>query len=112
MEIYRISYMGWNTDPKKGPRGWIRLYTHGGKLAENIIQAACREIMANAMVNLEDANYPLVLHVHDEPIAEVPKGFGSIEEMECIMSVPPDWAHDWPIKATGGWRGRRFRKED
>jgi hypothetical protein len=112
LEIYRISYMGWNTDPKKGPRGWIRLYTHGGKLAENIIQAGCRNIMAYAMVNLEGANYPLVLHVHDEPVAEVPKGFGSIEEMERIMSAPPDWARDWPIKATGGWRGRRFRKED
>jgi hypothetical protein len=41
---------------------------------------------------------------------EVPEGTGSVEEVESIMARMPPWAHDWPIRAAGGWRGRRYRK--
>jgi len=35
---------------------------------------------------------------------------GSIEEFEAIMNRLPAWCTDWPIKAKGGWRGKRYRK--
>lgn len=54
----------------------------------------------------------MVLHVYDENVGEVPIGAGSIEEFERLMMVMPEWAHDWPIRAAGGWRGRRYRKVD
>lgn len=106
-----MSYERWNTNPKNGAPGWIRVETWGGRLVENIIQAVCRDILADAIVNLERAGYRVVLHVHDEIVCEVPKGWGSVEEFERIMGTMPAWASNWPIRAAGGWRGPRYRKD-
>jgi DNA polymerase bacteriophage-type len=105
-----MSYEGWNTNPKNGPPGWIRMGTWGGRFVENIDQAICRDILAPACIRLEQAGYPVVLHTYDEPVSEVPEGFGSVEEYERLCEVRPDWAHDWPIKAPGGYRAKRYRK--
>ena len=106
-----ISYEGWNTNPKNGPVGWIRMNTFGGRLTENIVQATARDIQVHGLIALERAGYPIVLHVYDEDVAEVPEGWGTIEEMEQIMSTVPSWAAGWPVRAAGGWRGKRYRKE-
>lgn len=105
-----MSYEGQNTNPKNGPVGWIRMDTWGGRLVENIVQATARDILRLATINLEAAGYPVVLHVYDEIVSEVPEGFGSIEEFERIMSTMPEFAADWPVRAQGGWRGKRYRK--
>ncbi len=109
--IQKISFYGWNSNHKVGPFGWIKLYTYGGKLTENIVQATARDCFAAGMVNVEAAGYPIVLHTHDEIAAEIDAGTGSIEELEELMGVMPEWCADWPIKAAGGWRGVRYRKE-
>jgi len=106
-----LSFMGYNTNPKMGPMGWGRIETYGGRLTENCIQAIARDVLREAVLNLEKAGYPIVLRVHDELVAEVPAGYGSIEEFERIMATMPAWAADWPIRAAGGWRGLRYRKE-
>lgn len=108
---YSISYMGWNTNPKNGATGWIRKDTWGGRLTENIVQKTARDIQWNGMLGLRAAGYPIVLHVYDEDVPEVPEGFGSIEEVERVMSTMPAWAHDWPITANGGWREKRYGKD-
>lgn len=105
-----ITYMTWNTNPKYGPRGWVAMKTYAGKIAENIVQATAHDVQRFGIEALEAAGYPIVLHVYDENIAEVPQGFGSLEEFEAIMSTMPPWAEGWPIRASGGWRGRRYRK--
>lgn len=105
-----ISYEGNNTNPKNGPVGFIRMDTWGGRLTENIVQATARDIQWYGMLNLDRAGYPIVLHVYDEDVAQVPEGFGSVPEFERIMATMPPWAHDWPIKAAGGWRQKRYSK--
>lgn len=106
-----LSYEGWNSNPKMGAKGWVRINTYGGRLTENIVQAVSRDIMVFAVNNLERAGYPCVIRVHDEIVAEIPHGFGSIEEFEAIMATLPPWAQGWPVRAAGGWRGLRYRKE-
>jgi len=108
--IWQLTYEGWNSDSQKGPVGWITFSTYGGKLVENITQAVARDIQAYSMLNLDAHGYPIVLHVHDEIVAEVHRNFGSIEEFEMLMSAVPEWARGWPVRASGGWRGRRYRK--
>ena len=105
-----ITYMGWNSNYLNGPIGWMRLETYGPKCCENVVQGVARDILAHGMTQLAGAGYPIVLHVHDEIVAEVPHGWGSVEEFERLMSTMPAWAAGWPVRAAGGWRGQRYRK--
>lgn len=105
-----ITYMTWNSNPKYGPPGWGPMSTFGGRLTENIVQATAHDILRYAIVNLRATGYPTVLHVYDEIVAEVPHGWGTLDEFETIMATMPPWAQGWPIRASGGWRGKRYRK--
>ena len=79
----------------------------GGTWVENIVQAISRDLLAEAMLRIEAAGYSIVLHVHDEIVAEVPEGFGSTEEFTRIMTRAPSWALTLPIAAKA-WAGPRF----
>lgn len=105
-----ISYMTWNTNPKYGALGWVRMLTWGSRVYENADQAIAHDLLRGGILRLRAAGYPTVLHVYDEIVAEVAKGFGSIEEFESLMAPVEEYARDWPIRASGGWRGHRFRK--
>jgi len=102
LSCINISYLG--------GKGFTRISTYGSKLVENIIQAISRDILVAAMLRVEKAGYRVVLHVHDEIIAEVPEDFGSVEELEELMMIKEPWFATWPIRAAGGWTGNRFRK--
>ena len=75
--------------------------TFGGKLAENATQAIARDILAHALLTLEKNGYPVVFHVHDEAVIEMPNGQGSLEEACRLMAITPDWAKDLPLRADG-----------
>ena len=90
---------------------WRRTFTYGGKLAENVTQAVCRDLLFFGALKLESAGYPIVSRIHDELVACVPEGFGSIEEFESLMATLPKWAAGFPLTAAGGWRGKRYRKD-
>lgn len=107
----QLSYMGWNTNPKMGPVGWVGLSTYGGKLFENVVQATARDILVNAAINCERQGYQVILRVHDELVTQRREGEGSVEELEAICGDLPHWARGWPVRAAGGWRGKRYRKE-
>lgn len=75
--------------------------TFGGKLAENATQAIARDILANALMTLEAHGYPVVFHIHDEAVIEMPIGQGSLEEACRLMAIAPDWAEGLPLQADG-----------
>lgn len=79
--------------------GWGRIETYGPKLVENIIQAISRDCLAESMRRLAAAQIPVVFHVHDEVICEVPEEGPGAEEIAQIMGEPIDWAPGLPMKA-------------
>jgi DNA polymerase len=92
---YCLSYEGIN----QTTRQWCRQDTYGGKLVENIVQAIARDCLAVAMLRLDEAGYRIVIHVHDEVVLEVPDGFGSLEQVNAIMSRAIPWAKGLDLKA-------------
>ena len=91
---------------------WQRLETYGGKLTENLVQFVSRCIQADAVKAAEAAGFDVILHTHDEIVAHNRKGEKTFVELESIMETASTstWAHGWPIEASGGWTGERYRK--
>ncbi len=90
-------------------RQWVRTHAHGGVWCENITQAVSADILAESLLRLEDNEYPIVFHVHDEIISETDLNTKTLETMSQLMCVLPTWANGLPIRATG-WTGKRYRK--
>jgi len=88
---------------------WFFKPLYGGLIAENATQAVARDVLRDALLRLDGRGYRVVLHVHDEIIAEMPKGVGSLEEFKQIMATLEPWAMGLPV-AVDGWTGKRFRK--
>lgn len=97
-------------DEPGNSREWCRISTYGGKLAENITQAICRDLLADAMLRLEPAGFPICLHVHDELVSEGRYTESDRVRFEEIMCQVPDWARDFPVSA-GCWLSERYIKE-
>lgn len=94
----RIRYMG----ESQTTRQWTKQYTYGGKLAENITQALCRDLLAVALVEVDAAGWPIILHVHDEIVTEVPDTDDyTVAELERLMCKSPPWARGFPLAAEG-----------
>lgn len=70
---------------------------YGGLLTENISQAMCRDLLAHSLVLAEAAGIPVVLHVHDEIVAESDR----LAQLLTLMSTPPAWATGFPLKVEG-----------
>ena len=90
-----VAFFGMNDKNKFG-----EIETYGGKLTENIVQAIARDCLAVTMVKAETAGIPIVLHVHDEVIAETDDA-GVLDRLYKIMAEPIDWAPGLPLKGAG-----------
>lgn len=91
---------GWGGDPRpavtyRHHHGY-RKQLYGGLIAENVVQAMCRDLLCDAMLRLDAAGFDIVAHVHDEIVCELddPR---RIDEMCEIMRTPPAWARGFPI---------------
>lgn len=92
--------------------GWGQVYTYGGKLMENVVQAISRDLLADAMMMAEELGAEIVLHVHDEIVTEAdaqdPFAFG-LKDLQHCMSTTPDWAPGLPLHADG-FEGQYYKK--
>jgi DNA polymerase len=79
---------------------WERIETFGGKLVENIIQAISRDLLCQAMQQLEAAGSRIVMHIHDEVVIEAPKAM-EVDEVGRNMSIVPSWAEGLILDAAG-----------
>ncbi|MDE9432760.1 DNA polymerase [Xenorhabdus bovienii] len=103
----QISYMGTNPYSRK----WQRLKTYGGKLVENVTQAAARDVLAGNMPLIEEAGYAIVLTVHDEVLTEAPDTPDyAHEHLSTLLATNPEWASDLPLNA-GGFESYRYKKD-
>jgi DNA polymerase len=105
--------------------GWGRQDTYGPKLVENIVQAVSRDCLAVSMRRLEEMGVPIVFHVHDEVICEVPEastifyadGMQYYEdptwtaaEIADVMGQPIEWAPGLPLRADA-YECEYYRKD-
>lgn len=95
----QIVYKGVNQTTKK----WEDTETYGGKLVENIVQAIARDCLAEAMQRVAKDGMQIVMHVHDEMIADVPGDIAEtiLNRINGDMSQPIDWAPGLPLKGDG-----------
>lgn len=82
---------------------WGEIDTYGGKLTENIVQAIARDLLGNSMLNMQEEDFEITMHVHDEAIAEIPleNAKEHYNNMIKAMEKVPHWASDFPLKADG-----------
>lgn len=101
-----ISYMSWRN------KRWVRTKTYGGKICENVDQKLSRDLLGFALLGMHDKGFPVVLHIHDEVIGDVPKASGlTFEQFNHIMQSRPKWAVGFPLAAEG-YEGPRYEKRE
>jgi DNA polymerase len=88
-------------------RRWGQERCWGGVLCENAVQATARDLCMLAVQRVEARGWPVVLHIHDELIAEVKRGTVPPAVLQAEMERVPAWAAGLPIRAEA-WAGDRY----
>jgi DNA polymerase len=80
-------------------RGGFRKKIYGGLLTQNLVAGINRDILADAVLRIEAAGIPVVLHVHDEVICEVDDYMvdEAARMVHDVMTTPPAWADGLPV---------------
>lgn len=97
----QLTYFGERQLEGSSKRVWCKVDTYGPKVFQNAVQSLARDVLREALFRLHDAGYKTVFHVHDEIVVEAPFDFGSVKEVEQLMSAPMPWAPDLPLAAAG-----------
>ena len=93
-------------------KAWEVHDTWGGSLVENVIQGISRDLLADWMLRIDREGIPIVLHVHDEAVCEVPLSIArrTLRVIcELAKQIPP-WAFGCPIEAAG-YVSTRYKKD-
>ncbi len=88
---------------------WWTDRTYGGKVVENYTQAIANDVLRAFLLRCRANGWPIVLHVHDEGVMEVPIGFFSLDDFIEEMEKPLWWTDGLPMKAAG-YVSTRYRK--
>ena len=83
--------------PRK--KTWSKIY--GGYLTENIVQALCRDTLAETVLYLEEQAIRVPLTVHDEVVCVVSEEYAEKARHIILdaMRTSPVWAPDLPLDA-------------
>lgn len=86
-----------------GPRNQFVVFgSDGPVIVHNCTQALCRDLLAVALVRVDAEGWPIILHVHDEIVTEVPNTEEySVAKLEHLMCELPPWAAGFPLAAEG-----------
>jgi DNA polymerase len=105
-----IAYTGQN----QYSRAWGEVRTYGGKIFENVVQAAACDQFMEVLPMLDAEGYLDIggFDVHDEWVCETPDDdrFSS-QRLAEIMVSPLDWNDGLPL-AAAGFETYRYRKDD
>jgi DNA polymerase bacteriophage-type len=81
---------------------WFPSWTYGGKITENLAQAIARDLLAAALVTLEDDGHCPVLHVHDEVVCDSDTPDAALTAVKDALTVnAPKWARGLPLGCKG-----------
>ncbi len=78
--------------------GGRRIENYGGKLTENAVQGAARDVFGTHLLALEGNSGDVIWTSHDEAILEVDLDVKP-RDVEEVMSVCPEWLQGCPIAA-------------
>jgi DNA polymerase family A len=100
-EVIRYDGLDWT-------KKWTRIRSWGGKFVENGTQATARDLLAGAVLALDDDDDDLLTTIHDEIIAEPleTRADARLREMKAVMGEAPPWAYGLPLKAEGAVMAR------
>ncbi|ERT39754.1 DNA polymerase [Fusobacterium animalis] len=101
----QMHYMGINQTTKK----WEVIPTYGGKLTENIVQAIARDCLTETLLRIKAKGWPIVFHVHDEVILDVPMSV-ELDEVIQTMTEEISWAKGLILNAAG-FTGSYYMKD-
>lgn len=104
----QITYMG----KQQNGNGWRRIFSHGGKFIENIVQAIARDILREGIMRAAKYGFNIIGHVHDEIIAEERVGSNrmTLDALIECMTRKIRWCPDLPLGAAG-FEGLFYRKD-
>lgn len=81
---------------------WGKIWTWGGKIMENVVQAIARDILVQGMLRAKEAGFSIVGHSHDEIISwEDANGSLGLKQLRECMIAPLDWAPGLLLDADG-----------
>jgi DNA polymerase len=84
-----------------------QVYTYGGKITENIVQALSRIVVTDALIRIayKRKDLHVCLTVHDEIVCVGPAEAADerMQDIIDLMCIPPSWAEDLPLAAEGGY---------
>lgn len=94
-----------------GTNKWGKIFSHGGKLVENIVQALARDVLAEGLKKAHRKGFRVVMHIHDEIVSEVPEDTElTLGDLIACMAAELPWAPGLPLGAAG-WEGYFYRKD-
>jgi len=88
-----------------------RVQLYGGLLAENVVQAMCRDILADCMLRLQERGLDTAFHVHDEIICQTARKDVKEKQkiFDSVTNTAPAWLPGFPL-STESEISRRYHK--